>query len=49
MLASIILVGCSGIINGIVHNAGERVTICYQQAMEYDALQVTLHKRSVLH
>lgn len=36
------LVGCSGAMNGMIRDSGERATISYQQGMSHDSLQVTL-------
>jgi len=37
-----LLSGCSGIMNGMIRNSGDRVTISYQQGMLHDDLRVVL-------
>ena len=42
LLGIALFAGCSGTMNGMVRNSGDRVTISYEQGMEHDKLQVTL-------
>lgn len=42
IIIPLFLSGCAGIMNGMVRNTGDRVSINYQQGMEHDDLQVVM-------